>query len=82
VNLRTFQRRLLQRPGITRLPVCPACGQERAASDITLDGICRLCAAERAADYEAYLHADLRPDGTPKSAPARDEIVDDGRDFE
>jgi len=45
---------------------CKACDFELAAKYMTSDGLCVWCEAERAEDYERYLHLDLRPDGMPK----------------
>ena len=79
--VRDLRRWAAAHPALTKLPVCPACGLQRQPSAF-VGSICQLCEAERAGDYAARRLEELNPDGTPRMPPVRDEIVDDGFDFE
>jgi hypothetical protein len=60
-----LQRRLLEQPGITRLPVCPWCGSEVAPESFGREA-CKPCEAERS-EASAYFEAQL--DATLSNAP-------------
>jgi hypothetical protein len=48
-----IRRKLLERPGISPLPVCPACQKQVHARDFGRE-LCKPCEAERAAASEAW----------------------------
>lgn len=78
-----LRRKLLQRPGFTRLPACSACGRETEPRNFGREH-CKPCEAERAAvseAWEAERWAEANP-GASFPIPAEPMFdFDDGRPF-
>lgn len=87
---RDLKRHIRDNPRLQPLPTCKACGLQKPASQFVGD-LCRCCELERATDYtlarldeieQANRPVEEGPDGLPPWTPPRDEIVDNGFDFE
>ena len=76
-----FRRKLLAQPGITRLPVCPACAKEREPRSFAKSGICQECESERALEYEIRMNAEFWPDGAPRVEHPVDDAFDSNQPF-
>jgi hypothetical protein len=76
-----LRRELLQRPGFSAKPRCPACGKEREPGDFTRSGICQPCELERALEYETRMASELWPDGAPRVDRPVDDAFDSPKPF-
>ena len=66
-----LRRELLQRPGITRLPICEGCQREVPPRAMQA-GLCPRCKVERdeASDYwQAQIYATLADEPSPPAEP-------------
>jgi hypothetical protein len=76
-----LRRELLQRPGFSAKPRCPACGEERDPKSFATSAICQPCEMERALEYETRMASELWPDGSPKVERSVDDAFDSDAPF-